>query len=67
MMQWLVENFNPMNGTIYDEWLRLNVLNQFKCYVVYPMVCFQRPSFSDLRNKYVDYTKGFEDSHKLFI
>lgn len=66
MVQWLVKNFDPMNGTIYDEWLRVNVLNQFKCYIVYPMVVYQRPSFSDIRKLFVDYTQGFEDSQKLF-
>lgn len=67
MVSWLVDNFDPMNGTIYDEWLRLNVLNQFKCYIVRPMIVYQRPSFSDIRNLFVDYTKGFEDSENLFI
>lgn len=67
MIDWLIEHFDPMNGTIYDEWLRINVLPYFKCYIVKPMIVYQRPSFSNIRNLFVDYTKGFEDSEKLFI
>jgi GR25 family glycosyltransferase involved in LPS biosynthesis len=67
MLSWLNANFDPMNGTIYDEWLRLNVLPFFKCYIVKPMIVYQRPSFSDIRKHFVDHTKGFEDSEKLFI
>jgi len=67
MINWLAENFDPMNGIIYDEWLRINVLPLFKCYIVKPMIVYQRPSFSDITRRFVDHTKGFEDSEKLFI
>lgn len=65
MMKWIADNFNPDCGVIYDEWLRLNVLNQFNCFIIKPMICYQRPSFSDYRNRYVDYTGGFEQSENL--
>lgn len=67
MVDWLIDNFDPMNGTIYDEWLRHNVLKQFNCYIVKPMIVYQRPSFSNIRNLFVDYTQGFEDSEKYFV
>lgn len=66
MLKWLSENFDPDCGVIYDEWLRLNVLPKFKCYIVYPMVCYQRPCFSDIRNRYVDYTRMMEEGEKYF-
>jgi GR25 family glycosyltransferase involved in LPS biosynthesis len=66
MAAWIVNNYDPDGGVIYDEWLRMNVLKQFKCYIIKPMVAYQRPSFSDLRNRFVDYTNGFVDGEKLF-
>lgn len=67
MLKWIIANFNPDGGVIYDEWLRLNVLKQFNCYIIQPMVAYQRPSFSDYRNRYVDYTGGFLQSEKMFL
>lgn len=66
MIEWILENFDPKGGVIYDEWLRLNVLTKFRCYIASPMICYQRPSFSDLRNRFVDYTNGFKQSEGLF-
>lgn len=66
-IKWILEHFNPKGGLIYDEWLRLNVLPKFNVYIIYPMVCFQRPSFSDIRGRFVDYTNGFKQGEKLFI
>ena len=67
MVKWLVKNFDPMNGVIYDEWLRLNVLKEFKCFIVKPMIVYQRPSYSDIRNLFVDYSQGFFDSEKYLV
>lgn len=66
MVQWVLDNYDT-SGEIYDEWLRKNVLPQFKCYIVKPMVAYQRPSFSDIRNRFADYTNGFEQSEKLMV
>lgn len=59
MLEWLLENFDPSCGTIYDEWLRVNVLPKFKCFIVAPLAAVQRANFSDYRNRYVDYTNYF--------
>lgn len=67
MANYIAEKFNPDGGVIFDEWLRFNILPFFKCYIVSPMVCYQRPSFSNLRGRFVDYTAGFEQSEKLFV
>ena len=66
LMKWIVLNFDPNGGVIYDEWLRINVLPKFECFIIYPMVSYQRPSFSDLRNRFTDYTNGFKQSEALF-
>lgn len=66
MLRWLADNFDPDCGVIYDEWMRLNVLPKFNCFIVYPMVCYQRPCFSDIRGRYVDYTRMMEEGEKYF-
>lgn len=67
MMNWMVDNFNPMGGVIYDEWMRREMLPRFKCYIVKPMVAFQRPSFSDIRGRFIDYTQVFSDSQRMLV
>jgi GR25 family glycosyltransferase involved in LPS biosynthesis len=72
MAKWIVENF-PFHTddyeraglTIYDEWLRVNVQEQFKCFLVHPMVAIQKPDFSDIWNNEADYTRCFIDGDKL--
>lgn len=42
------------NG-MYDDWLSREVLPKFKCFVITPMIAWQRPVFSDLWGKNVSY------------
>lgn len=67
MAKWMVDNFDPMGGLIYDEWMRLYVLPKFKCFIVKPMVATQRASFSDIRGRFVDYTQVFLDSQNKLV
>lgn len=67
LVNWIADNFDPECGVIYDEWLRLEVLPKFNCYIVKPFIAYQRPSFSDIRNRYADYTKGFEESENKLV
>lgn len=73
MMQWIVDNFPFYKDeyereglTIFDEWLRINVLHgDFKSFVINPQISYQRRSFSDLWNVESDYTSCFERGNKL--
>lgn len=65
MMEWILENFNPNEFPIYDEWLRINVQEQFKCFLMAPMIAWQRPSFSDIWQNQADYTSCINDGNKL--
>lgn len=65
MAKWIVENFNPDQFPIYDEWLRVNVQEQFKCFLVSPMVAWQRPDHSDIWGHHADYTRCFIEGDKL--
>lgn len=60
MMQYILANFDPKCGTIYDEWLRVNILPVFNCFIVAPLATVQRASYSDIRNRFVDYTNFFK-------
>jgi GR25 family glycosyltransferase involved in LPS biosynthesis len=65
MAKWIVENFNPDEYPIYDEWLRINVYENYKCFLVAPMVAWQRPDQSDIWGHYADYTRCFIDGDDL--
>jgi GR25 family glycosyltransferase involved in LPS biosynthesis len=65
MATWIVENFNPDQFPIYDEWLRVNVQEQYKSFIVSPFVAWQRPDVSDIWGHYADYTRCFIDGDKL--
>lgn len=56
MAAWILDNFDPMTFPVYDEWLRVNVMQDFSVYVANPMSCYQRPCYSDVWQRVTDYT-----------
>lgn len=64
MIPWIMENES------IDRWymtaIQLN--NNFRCYTVDPILCIQRPNYSDVDEKNVDYSenliKAFENERK---
>lgn len=72
MAKWIVDNF-PFHKdeyereglTIYDEWLRVNVQEQFKCFLVAPMCAWQRKSYSNIWNNEADYSRCFIDGNAI--
>jgi GR25 family glycosyltransferase involved in LPS biosynthesis len=65
MVEYIVNSYNPYNFEMYDSWLSDNVLGKYNCYVVSPMVAYQRPIYSDLWGVHADYTSCFDDGNKL--
>lgn len=63
LVDWMLKEFRFEDGIVFDEWIRLKVLPKFNCYMINPMACIQRASFSDIRNRYVDYTKFWDKSN----
>lgn len=53
--------------TIFDEWLRNNLYQDYDCFVMRPMVAFQRPDFSDIWQTQGDYSACFEQGNKYLI
>lgn len=64
MVEFIVENYKPKEGQMYDDWLS-HQLPSKNCFVINPMIAFQRPSFSDLWGCYTDYTSTIEEGNKL--
>jgi hypothetical protein len=50
-----------------DEYFRTVIHPRMKSYVCRPMVCYQRPSFSDIEGTHHDYTKLFDISNGLMF
>lgn len=61
----IVSHYQPQTFEMYDQWLNANILPHYKCFLVNPMVAYQRPGKSDLWNCHADYTGAFEASNKI--
>lgn len=47
--KWVLENFNPDQFPVYDEWLRINAMPYREAYIINPMICYQIPGWSDVQ------------------
>lgn len=67
MVNWLKENWTGKYEPpfIYDEWLRVKVQPEFKCYITDPMICTQWDNYSDIWKKDTKY-KVIELSQKNY-
>lgn len=54
--QWILENTNPDEFPIFDEKLRGGLMKQGNIYLITPMICFQRQSYSNIWERDTDYT-----------
>ncbi|MGA9651876.1 hypothetical protein [Pedobacter sp.] len=62
---WCLENWD--GELVFDEWVRVNALPVRKCYVLRPMIAFQRPSKSDITGGYADYTNTWWWAKKYLV
>jgi hypothetical protein len=53
-LEWILKNWNYQDGTMYDDFLRQN-LEKLQAFIVYPMVADQRPGYSDIWTRDVNY------------
>lgn len=65
MAKWVLDNFNPQSFPVYDEWLRVNAMPVKDVYLVNPMICFQRPGYSDVSLAEVAYGSHKEGNRWL--
>lgn len=62
---WVLEVWD--GELVFDEWVRVNALRFRKCYVLNPMIAFQRPSNSDIINGYADYSSAWLNAKKQLL
>lgn len=67
--KFVIDNFNPdiitAENPVYDEWIRVNMMPRGRTFVVNPMICYQRPNFSNVWDRPVDYTDIHIDGNKF--
>jgi GR25 family glycosyltransferase involved in LPS biosynthesis len=66
--QFIIENYDPAEHNIIDEWYYRKGLSSMQCFVCSPMIAFQRGGYSDLRLQYFDYrTEMLENAKNNMI
>lgn len=55
MAKWVLDNFDPLQFPVYDEWLRVNAMPVRDVYLINPMIAYQRPGWSDISKTEVSY------------
>lgn len=65
MAEIIVRDYPVGSFEMYDNWLSGNILEHYDCYLVNPMVAWQRPGRSDLWGADTDYTGAFELGNKI--
>lgn len=63
--KWVLDNFNPDEFPVYDEWLRVNAMPQKNVYLINPMICQQIPGYSDIWQREVHYGSHKEGNNWL--
>lgn len=58
--EWCLENWD--GELVFDEWVRVNALPVRKCFVLRPMIAFQRPSHSNITGGMADYTWAWDQA-----
>lgn len=54
--------------TIFDEWIRTHLYSNLDCFVMRPMVAYQRPDTSDIwGGQHSDYTSCFHEGNKYLM
>lgn len=67
VMKFIYKNYKYGSGAMYDDWLSKEVLPRFNCFIVNPMICWQRPGKSALWDRETDYTPCFEGGNLKMI
>lgn len=66
ILKYIIDNYKGWEESgMYDDWLSREVLPRFNCYVITPMIAWQRPVYSDLWGRNVSY--GWEQIEKKLL
>lgn len=61
----IVRHYPVNEFHMYDNWLNESILPNYKCFLINPMICWQRPGHSDLWGQETDYTGAFIYGDKI--
>lgn len=57
--KYIIDNFRrdeiSAENPVYDEWLRINLMPRWNTFLLTPMSCYQRPGYSDVWQRDVEY------------
>lgn len=59
-----IDNFDPDTFPVYDEWIRVNIMPRGRTFMLTPMICYQRPGWSDLWQRDVNYVDVHREGNK---
>lgn len=66
MVDIILQNYPVHSFEVFDNWLNREILPHYKCFLINPMICWQRPGISDLWGGIpTDYTGAFEWGNKF--
>jgi len=61
----IISTYPVHQYAMYDQWLNEHILSNHQCFLVKPMVAWQRPGKSDLWGQETDYTGAFIHGDKI--
>lgn len=61
----IISSYPVHTYEMYDQWLNQNILPDHQCFLVNPMVAWQRPGKSDLWGQETDYLGAFIQGDKI--
>lgn len=66
--KFILDNFKPdiitAENPVYDEWLRVNMMPMGNTFLLTPMICYQRPGYSDVWQNDTNYISVHFDGNK---
>jgi hypothetical protein len=62
----ILSQYDYEKDGIYDDWLRRVFCRNNSCYMVTPMIAFQRDGYSNLIKQDASYREGFIDNYKKY-
>jgi GR25 family glycosyltransferase involved in LPS biosynthesis len=65
IVETIVRSYPVHEFNMFDNWLNESILPHHKCFLVNPMICWQRPGKSDLWGTETDYTGAFQEGNKI--
>lgn len=67
MARYIANHFDPVENGMYDDWLAREVHAKCNCFIINPMIAWQRPGNSDLWGGQTDYTECFRKGNEKMV